>query len=76
MKIGFYAVSLNPLTNSHIHIITQFANLFEVEKKELTEEQVNSLCTLYNKQIENLRKSNKIRKQKLQKSLKYIKSYF
>ena len=32
---------------------------------ELTEEQVNSLCALYDKQIANLRKSNQIRKQKL-----------
>ena len=29
------------------------------------EEQVNSLCALYDKQIANLRKSNEIRKQKL-----------
>ena len=34
-------------------------------KEELTEEQVKSLCELYDKQIANLRKSNEIRKQKL-----------
>ena len=37
----------------------------EIKEEELTEEQVNSLCALYDKQIENLRKSNEIRKQKL-----------
>ena len=37
----------------------------EIKEEELTEEQVNSLCTLYDKQIENLRKSNENRKQKL-----------
>ena len=37
----------------------------EINEEELTEEQVNSLCALYDKQIANLRKSNQIRKQKL-----------
>lgn len=37
----------------------------EIKEEELTEEQVNSLCALYDKQITNLRKSNEIRKQKL-----------
>ena len=37
----------------------------EVKEEELTEEQINSLTALYDKQIENLRKSNQIRKQKL-----------
>lgn len=37
----------------------------EIKEEELTEEQVNSLCALYDKQIENLRKSNEIRKQRL-----------
>ncbi len=37
----------------------------EIKEEELTEAQVNSLCTLYDKQIENLRKSNQVRKQKL-----------
>ena len=35
----------------------------EIKEEELTEEQVNSLCALYDKQIANLRKSNQIRKQ-------------
>ncbi|HJJ18198.1 MAG TPA: hypothetical protein OIM61_02850 [Clostridiaceae bacterium] len=39
----------------------------EIKEEELTEEQVNSLCALYDKQIANLRKSNQIRKQKLLK---------
>ena len=37
----------------------------EVEEKDLTEEQINALCKLYHKQIKALRKSNKIRKEKL-----------
>lgn len=37
----------------------------EIKEEDLTEEQVNSLCALYDKQIANLRKSNEIRKQKL-----------
>ena len=36
-----------------------------IKEEELTEEQVNSLCSLYDKQIANLRKSNEKRKQKL-----------
>ena len=42
----------------------------EIKEEELTEEQVKSLCELYDKQIANMRKSNEIRKQKL---LEYIK---
>lgn len=37
----------------------------EIKEEELTKEQVDSLCALYDKQIANLRKSNQIRKQKL-----------
>lgn len=37
----------------------------EIKEEELTEAQVNSLCALYDKQIEKLKKSNQIRKQKL-----------
>lgn len=37
----------------------------QIKEEELTQEQVNSLCALYDKQIENLKKSNQIRKQKL-----------
>lgn len=37
----------------------------EVKENELTEEQINSLIALYDKQIANLKKSNSIRKQKL-----------
>lgn len=37
----------------------------EIKEEELTEEQINSLSVLYDKQIANLRKSNQIRKQKL-----------
>ena len=37
----------------------------KIKEEELSEEQVNSLCKLYDKQIANLKKSNDIRKQKL-----------
>lgn len=37
----------------------------EIKEEELTEEQVNSLCTLYDRQIANLKKSNDMRKQRL-----------
>ena len=37
----------------------------EIKEEELSDEQVNSLCALYDKQIANLKKSNKIRKQRL-----------
>lgn len=37
----------------------------EIKEEDLTDEQVNSLCKLYDKQIANLRKSNEVRKQKL-----------
>lgn len=37
----------------------------KIKEEELTEEQVKSLCALYDKQINNLKKSNEIRKQKL-----------
>lgn len=37
----------------------------EVKEEDLTEEQINSLSALYDKQIANLKKSNEIRKQKL-----------
>ena len=42
----------------------------EIKEEDLTEEQINSLCKLYDKQIATLRKSNEIKKQKL---LKYRK---
>ena len=37
----------------------------EIKEEDLTKEQVSALCVLYDKQIESLRKSNEIRKQKL-----------
>ena len=37
----------------------------EIKEEELSDEQVNSLCALYDKQIANLKKSNEIRKQRL-----------
>ena len=41
----------------------------EIKEEKLTEEQINSLSALYDKQISNLRRSNQIRKQKLLKKL-------
>ena len=37
----------------------------ETKEEDLTEEQINSLCILYDKQIANLKKSNERRKQKI-----------
>ena len=37
----------------------------EIKEEELTKEQVNSLCNLYDKQIANLKKSNEMKKQKI-----------
>ncbi len=37
----------------------------EIKEEDLTEDQVNSLCKLYDKQIANLKKSNAMRKQKI-----------
>ena len=36
-----------------------------IKDEDLTQEQINSLCKLYDKQIVTLKKSNEIRKQKL-----------
>lgn len=37
----------------------------EIKEEDLTQEQINSLCSLYDKQISDLKKLNEIRKQKL-----------
>lgn len=37
----------------------------EITEEDMTEEQIDSLCTLYDKQIAKLRKSNEIRKNRL-----------
>lgn len=37
----------------------------EIKEETLTKKQVNALCSLYDKQIANLRKSNEIRKKNL-----------
>lgn len=37
----------------------------EIKEEELSNQQVNSLCALYDKQIANLKKSNEMRKQRL-----------
>ena len=37
----------------------------EIKEEDLTEEQVNSLCLLYDNQIARLKKSNEIRKKKI-----------
>ena len=44
----------------------------EIKEEDLTEEQVNSLCALYDNQIAKLKKSNEIRKQKLLEYRKQI----
>lgn len=37
----------------------------EIKENELTQTQIRALCDLYDKQIENLQKSNELRKQKI-----------
>ena len=37
----------------------------KIKEEEMTEKQIKSLCDLYDKQIAKLKKSNKIRKQKI-----------
>lgn len=37
----------------------------KIKEEELSDEQVNSLCALYDRQIASLKKSNEIRKQRL-----------
>lgn len=37
----------------------------EIKEEELSNEQINLLCALYDRQIANLKKSNEIRKQRL-----------
>ena len=37
----------------------------EIKEEDLTKEQVNALCSLYDKQIIDLKKSNQMRKQRL-----------
>ena len=39
----------------------------EIKEEEMTDEQIKSLCALYDKQIAKLKKSNKLRKQKILK---------
>lgn len=46
----------------------------EIKEENLTEEQINSLCSLYDRQIESLRRSNEARKQKLYQYKKYLKT--
>lgn len=37
----------------------------EITEEEITEEQINSLCVLYNKQIRKLKESNELRRKKI-----------
>ena len=37
----------------------------EIKEEDMTEDQVNSLCLLYDKQIRELKRANELRKQKL-----------
>lgn len=47
----------------------------EIREEDLTDEQVSSLCNLYDKQIANLKKSNEIKKQKLLEYKNRFKKY-
>ena len=44
----------------------------EIKEENLTEEQKKTICALYDKQIESLRKSNEYRKQKLLENRKRL----
>ena len=46
----------------------------EIKEEDMTEEQIKSLCNLYDKQIAILKKSNKLRKQRLFEYRKSIQS--
>lgn len=46
----------------------------EIKEEDMTEEQIKSLCDLYDKQIAILKKSNKLRKQRLYEYRKSIQS--
>lgn len=48
----------------------------EIREEEMTEEQIKSLCTLYDKQIAKLKKSNELRKQKLLEYKRNIQTNF
>lgn len=64
---NFFMESIKNIENEEIELLElqKKYRSGEVKEEGLSEEQVNSLCKLYDKQIENLRKSNNIRKQKL-----------
>ena len=69
-KLFYKKETINNITVETNKVILQNDNkknkfMEEIKNIELTEEQVKSLCELYDKQIANLRKSNEIRKQKL-----------
>ena len=64
------------IENKRLEFIEDIKNIEDEETKllklqkqyrsgEIKEEQINSLCKLYDRQIANLKKSNEIRKQKL-----------
>ena len=66
-KKNSFMESIKNIENEEIKLL-KFQKQYrsgEIKEEELTEEQVNSLCALYDKQIENLRKTNEISKQKL-----------
>jgi len=66
-KKDFFIESIKNIEDEETQLLKlqkQYRN-GEIREEELTDEQVNSLCDLYDRQIANLKKSNEIRKQKL-----------
>ena len=59
--------SIKNIENEETHLLKlqkQYRSK-EVKEENMTKEQINSLCALYDRQIENLRKSIEIKKKKL-----------
>lgn len=64
---ALFIKSIKNIENDEIKLLKlqkKFRN-GEIKEEELSKEQINALCQLYDKQIEELKKSNEIRKQRL-----------
>lgn len=66
-NIDSFIESIRNIENEEIKLLKlqQQYRRGEIKEETLTKEQVNALCSLYDKQIANLRKSNEIRKKNL-----------
>ena len=66
-NIDSFIESIRNIENEETKLLKlqQQYRIGEIKEETLTKEQVNALCSLYDKQIANLRKSNEIRKKNL-----------